>query len=158
MAVATPTASLILDNMIVRFADPSRPDNNKMFQELNFNGFDATNIKTVTASFINASESVTTKELTVSEQAKFNQGATVNSNTNTTNFVVSRLGGDSQLLQTGITDRSAEITYIEDTSAKGSGNFGVINFNLGGNSGEALVNPLKITKTCLLYTSDAADE
>jgi hypothetical protein len=148
--IGTPAASLIVDSMLSRVADESRSDNNKMLQDFNMNGFDVSEVENLSASFINASESITTKEFTVEEQATFNQGALINTNSNTNNFTVSRLGGASQSIQTGVTDRTAEITYIEDTTSEGSGNFGVINFNLGGNAGEALITPLQITKSGLV--------
>jgi hypothetical protein len=150
LLIGTPAASLIVDSMLSRVADESRSDNNKMLQDFNMNGFDVSEVENLSASFINASESITTKEFTVEEQATFNQGALINTNSNTNNFTVSRLGGASQSIQTGVTDRTAEITYIEDTTSEGSGNFGVINFNLGGNAGEALITPLQITKSGLV--------
>ncbi len=156
MAVDTPTSAAIVDSMLSRISDPSRPDNNKMMQNLNFNGFDAQGVNELTANIINVTtinidDAMTLKNLTVTESTTLEGGVNVNSNTGTNNLVVSRSGDDVvQAINLGVSDRTADFTYIEDTNSEGHGDFGTINFKLGGNNGEAIVTPLAITKDGLV--------
>ena len=162
MSISTPSASALTQNLLSRVADPSKPNNNQMLQDLNINDFDIDNVdeldvNIINASTVNVADTLTTDDLVVNQNstftlgADFDGGANFNTNAGVNSLNISKSGSDgAEVLAVGVSDKSVNFTYLEDTSTEGSGNFGVVNFNLGGDLGEAIVTPLQITKNGLI--------
>ena len=71
-----------------------------------------------------------------------------NTGTGTQPLEVSRSGSStSQVMKVGVYDTAVQFLYKEDTSAEGLNAFGNYQFLLGGNSGEANIEGLRISKT-----------